>query len=33
MGLVIGVAGAFWLTKFLTGFLFGVKDLGSMAFT
>ena len=29
IGLVIGIAGAFWLTKFLTGFLFGVKNVGS----
>ena len=25
IGLVIGIGGALWLTKFLTGFLFGVK--------
>jgi len=32
IGLVIGIAGAFWLTKFLTGFLFGVKKWDPMAF-
>ncbi len=32
IGLVIGIAGAFWLTKFLTGFLFGVKAWDPMAF-
>jgi len=32
IGLVIGVAGAFWLTKFLTGFLFGVKKWDPLAF-
>ncbi len=32
IGLVIGIAGAFWLTKFLTGFLFGVKTWDPMAF-
>ena len=30
--LVIGIGGAFWLTKFLTGFLFGVKKWDPMAF-
>jgi putative ABC transport system permease protein len=29
IGLVIGIGGAFWLTKYLTGFLFGDKDVGS----
>jgi predicted permease len=33
IGLVIGIGGAFWLTKFLTGFLFGVKTWDPMAFT
>jgi len=32
IGLVIGIAGAFWLTKFLTGFLFGVKKWDPLAF-
>jgi putative ABC transport system permease protein len=32
IGLVVGIAGAFWLTKFLTGFLFGVKTWDPMAF-
>ena len=32
IGLVIGMAGAFWLTKFLTGFLFGVKKWDPLAF-
>jgi len=32
IGLVIGVAGAFWLTKFLTGLLFGVKTWDPLAF-
>ena len=32
IGLMIGIAGAFWLTKFLTGFLFGVKTWDPMAF-
>ena len=32
IGLVIGIGGAFWLTKFLTGFLFGVKKWDPMAF-
>jgi putative ABC transport system permease protein len=32
IGLVIGIGGAFWLTKFLTGFLFGVKTWDPMAF-
>jgi len=32
IGLVIGIAGAFWLTKFLTGFLFGVQKWDPMAF-
>jgi len=32
VGLVIGIGGAFWLTKFLTGFLFGVKAWDPTAF-
>ena len=32
LGLVIGIAGAFWLTKFLTGFLFGVQKWDPTAF-
>jgi putative ABC transport system permease protein len=32
IGLVIGIGGAFWLTKFLTGLLFGVKTWDPMAF-
>jgi ABC-type antimicrobial peptide transport system permease subunit len=32
IGLVIGIGGAFWLTKFLTGFLFGVKKWDPTAF-
>lgn len=32
IGLVIGIAGAFWLTKFLTGFLFGVTKWDPLAF-
>jgi len=32
IGLVIGIAGAFWLTKFLTGFLFGVQKWDPLAF-
>jgi predicted permease len=32
IGLVIGVGGAFWLTRFLTGFLFGVKKWDPTAF-
>ena len=32
MGLVIGIGGAFGLTKFLTGFLFGVKTWDPTAF-
>lgn len=32
IGLVIGIGGAFWLTKFLTGFLFGVKTWDPAAF-
>lgn len=32
IGLVVGIAGAFWLTKFLTGFLFGVKTWDPLAF-
>ena len=32
IGLVIGIAGAFWLTKFLNGFLFGVTKWDPLAF-
>jgi putative ABC transport system permease protein len=32
IGLVIGIGGAFWLTRFLTGFLFGVKSWDPAAF-
>ena len=32
IGLLIGGAGAFWLTRFLAGFLFGVKPLDPMSF-
>lgn len=32
IGLGIGGAGAFWLTRFLAGFLFGVKPLDPMSF-
>jgi putative ABC transport system permease protein len=32
IGLVIGIGGAFWLTRFLTGFLFGVKTWDPVAF-
>jgi len=32
LGLVIGIAGAFWLTRFLTGFLFGVRKWDPTAF-
>jgi predicted permease len=32
IGLVLGSGGAFWLTRFLTGFLFGVKTWDPMAF-
>jgi putative ABC transport system permease protein len=32
IGLVIGIAGAFWLTEFLTGFLFGVQKWDPLAF-
>src|SRR4051812_22096195 len=32
IGLVIGIGGAFWLTKFLTGLLFGVKTWDPLAF-
>jgi len=32
IGLVIGIGAAFWLTKFLTGFLFGVKTWDPTAF-
>jgi predicted permease len=33
VGVIIGVAGAMWLTHFLASFLFGVKALDPMAFT
>ena len=32
IGLLIGAAGAFWLTRFLAGFLFGVKPLDPLSF-
>ena len=32
IGLLIGGAGAFWLTRFLAGFLFGVKPLDPVSF-
>ncbi len=32
VGLVIGIAGAFWLTKFLNGFLFGITKWDPLAF-
>jgi putative ABC transport system permease protein len=32
IGMVIGVGGALWLTRFLAGFLFGVKTLDPIAF-
>ena len=32
IGLVMGIGGAFWLTKFLTGFLFGVRKWDPLAF-
>jgi len=32
IGVVIGTAGAFWLTRFLASFLFGVKTLDPIAF-
>lgn len=32
IGLVLGIGGAFWLTRFLTGFLFGVKTWDPTAF-
>ena len=31
-GLLIGIGGAFWLTRFLTGFLFGVRSWDPTAF-
>jgi ABC-type antimicrobial peptide transport system permease subunit len=31
-GVVAGAAGAFWLTRFLAGFLFGVKAWDPVAF-
>jgi putative ABC transport system permease protein len=32
IGVVIGTGGAFWLTRFLASFLFGVKTLDPIAF-
>jgi len=32
VGVVIGTGGAFWLTRFLAAFLFGVKTLDPAAF-
>jgi ABC-type antimicrobial peptide transport system permease subunit len=32
IGVVIGIGGAFWLTHFIAGFLFGVKAWDPMAF-
>ena len=32
IGVVIGIGGALWLTRFLAGFLFGVKTLDPIAF-
>ncbi|MCU1226716.1 MAG: hypothetical protein JWQ42_4809 [Edaphobacter sp.] len=32
LGVVVGIAGAFWLTRFLASFLFGVKAWDPMAF-
>jgi putative ABC transport system permease protein len=32
IGIVIGIGGAFWLTRFLTSFLFGVKTLDPITF-
>jgi predicted permease len=32
IGVAIGIGGAFWLTRFLTSFLFGVKTLDPIAF-
>lgn len=32
IGVVIGMGGAFWLTRFLASFLFGVKTLDPLAF-
>jgi predicted lysophospholipase L1 biosynthesis ABC-type transport system permease subunit len=32
VGVVIGIGGAFWLTRFLAGFLFGVKAWDPIAF-
>jgi ABC-type antimicrobial peptide transport system permease subunit len=31
-GLILGVGGAFWLTRFLTSFLFGVKPWDPLVF-
>jgi len=32
IGVLVGIGGAFWLTRFLAGFLFGVKTLDPVAF-
>jgi predicted permease len=32
IGVIVGIGGAFWLTRFLAGFLFGVKTLDPIAF-
>jgi ABC-type antimicrobial peptide transport system permease subunit len=32
IGVMLGSGGAFWLTRFLTGFLFGVKPLDPITF-
>ena len=32
VGLIIGIGGAFWLTRFLASFLFGVKTIDPVAF-
>ena len=32
IGVAIGIGGAFWLTRFLAGFPFGVKTLDPIAF-
>jgi ABC-type antimicrobial peptide transport system permease subunit len=33
IGVALGVGGAFWLTRFLASFLFGVKAWDPVAFT